>query len=495
MPHAVVNPSGTCERHGLIQVRLDFCLDKGDARYNDQRFRVDGAWLTERCFHHHFIYLDPYTLRDEQIEQAIALHLPNFYKAWVDERDKPQGGMRHGWDVATRKRPERFNKTQPELYATRKTECLSKLSILAASPFTTQVSKTGETFPATLIDVGDAVTDRSSYLDFVFFTVVSAVNPANASGAIDTVEIWLTSSNGVNVWAGTFSASGNVLTCRDSQNMGALVIGAKRTVSGLDIDIVTGDYIGACDKGPGSTSLLEADGSGGGGYWYGGGEYIDATDSRTFVLNSAGGMSLYGTGEGPTVYTVTPTIDMLLRAMDSEAVSLDMLLRATDSSDVSLDTLLRATDSKAVSLDVLLKTVESAGITLDSVLVDRLIEAINLDLLLRQSDSVTPTIDALLQDTDSVDVALDTILSQPTAEPPYYIEVRDASGNLLGVIKDILSGSLTQEDNLPETLSFAIPAGELRALLITRTNELYVRDAATDEVIAICTMVIDEAED
>jgi hypothetical protein len=152
-------------------------------------------------------------------------------------------------------------------------------------------------------------------------------------------------------------------------------------------------------------------------------------------------------------------------------------------------------DSKDVTLDTLLKAIDSKGVSLDAVLVDRLIQAINLDLLLRQSDSVTPTIDALLQETDSVDVALDIILSQPTAEPPYYVEIRDASGNLLGVIKDILSGSLTQEDNLPETLSFAIPAGELMASLITRTNLLYVRDAATDEVIAICTVQIDEAED
>ena len=338
MAYGVVNRSGCTERYGLVQVRLDLCLEAGEVRWNDLRFyQVDQTskaylrgyrgkldelglpvdleafaawesslpriWLPERCFHSHFIYLDPYTLRDEQITSAIGLHLPNFYAAWCAEWDKVAGGMRHGWDVATRVRPQRFNKTQPELYVARKAECLSKLPIL--SSFAAHVVGEGETFPSTDIDIGDEAINRSHYTDILTTTKVSAGNPANATGNIDTIEIWLNDyySDGKAVWSGTFSASGNTLTCRDSQNMGAIVRGSKKTITDLDISVNSGDYIGVKERSSATTVGLEVSIEGA-GYWSYTGECIDASDSQTFGWTASRAFSLYGTGETVSIVEV-----------------------------------------------------------------------------------------------------------------------------------------------------------------------------------------------
>ena len=60
------------------------------------------------------------------------------------------------------------------------------------------------------IDVGSAATDRADYAA-IQDTWVDKANPANDDGSISSVEIWLKDVAGVNVYAGMFSASGNVL--------------------------------------------------------------------------------------------------------------------------------------------------------------------------------------------------------------------------------------------------------------------------------------------
>ena len=52
-------------------------------------------------FHSHFAYFDP-DVTDEEIKAEMNYHLPNFYKAYQDEWDKVQGGMRHGFAVEKR---------------------------------------------------------------------------------------------------------------------------------------------------------------------------------------------------------------------------------------------------------------------------------------------------------------------------------------------------------------------------------------------------------
>jgi len=145
------------------------------------------------------------------------------------------------------------------------------------------------------IDIGAAAIDRASVTNLASYTLVGAENPANATGIIDTVEIWMAAvSSPNNVFVGTFSAVGNVLTCRDSESIGEIVVGSKQTFTGLSIDIVSADYIGAKNKTT-FNSDIERDNSGS-GYWYIAGEYIDPTDSATFTWGANRTMSLYGTG-------------------------------------------------------------------------------------------------------------------------------------------------------------------------------------------------------
>jgi hypothetical protein len=494
MPYAVVNPSGTCERHGLIQVRLDFCLEPGDARYDDPRFYViDEAskafkrgyegkdelglpvdaeaykawrdslprvWLAERTFHHHMVYLDPYTLRDEQIEQAIALHLPNFYKAWVDEWDKVAGGMRHGWDTATRKRPTRFDVKEPERYAERKALCLTRLPILAALSFATRVVGLGETFPSTDIDVGSAATDRASNT-MNDYTWILVNNPANDTGALDTIEVWA-NSNLAGFVAGTFDGSGTSYTPRDSESIGNVTSGSKQSFTGLDISIETGDLLGYFT----TTGYAEADYFGGAGCYYKSGNQF-AAGTQTYASIANYEISLYGTG-------------------DTEQAS---------HTSISIGALLRATDTESVSIDALLKTIESGSVDVDALLVDRTPSQLTVDALLKGVATTDLAIDSLLQDTDNASLSIDAILVDQSYSAPYYIEVRDSDGVLLGTIKDILTGSLEQETNMPDVLSLAIPLNEIRASLITRKNELWVRDSVTDTVLSICKVQIAEESD
>lgn len=146
------------------------------------------------------------------------------------------------------------------------------------------------------IDIGTAATDRGSSTSIYTYTVVAVENPANDTGTITACEIWLNTKVGTaDTWVGTFSAVGNVLTCRDSETLGDVPTGSMQSYSGLDIDVTTGDYFGCKDRNA-STCAIEMDTSGAGGVWYVSGEYIDADDSTTFSLLSTWQMSLYGTG-------------------------------------------------------------------------------------------------------------------------------------------------------------------------------------------------------
>ena len=336
--YAIVNKSGTTERNGVVQVRLDLCLGKGAYRYDDSRFYIVDTssaaylagftgdesdykayetwldslphkWAEHRVFHTHFIYLDPYDYSQSNIEAAMALHLPNFYQAWLEGWDMVRCGMRHGFDVATRIRPPRYDDFQREL------TCLSIVNAIALEPVTLKGDVVGKLFPSTDIDVGAAATDRASLFSIYTYTVVCVDNSANNTGTIDTVEIWLAHSaddddNG-GLWFGTFSDGGsNVLTCHDSESVGTCASGSKQSFTGLDINISTGEYIGADFRGSDTGVNIERDTTGGSGMWYYTSDVIDPDDSATFVLMAGYQISLYGTGDTDEVITA-PTITTL----------------------------------------------------------------------------------------------------------------------------------------------------------------------------------------
>lgn len=160
------------------------------------------------------------------------------------------------------------------------------------------------------ITIGAAAIDRSYESSYLHgFTYVNKGGAASGSGEITSNEIWLnTKSSATDIYVGTFSASGNVLTCRDSESIGDIATGSKQTQSGLTITVVTGDYWGCYDKGSDTPDAqLELDIEGFNDVWAYLGECIDPTDSQTFTLYADDAVSLYG--EGGTAVTEKTSSD------------------------------------------------------------------------------------------------------------------------------------------------------------------------------------------
>ena len=88
------------------------------------------------------------------------------------------------------------------------------------------------------IDVGVEAFDGTNHRTQ---TAVGKTNPANDSGTISYVETWLDQAGTVEV--ASFSASGDNMTTRDSENLGAVASGSKQTFSGLDMTIVSGGCV------------------------------------------------------------------------------------------------------------------------------------------------------------------------------------------------------------------------------------------------------------
>lgn len=141
------------------------------------------------------------------------------------------------------------------------------------------------------IDIGMPATDRAS--SFPSYTLVAQGNPANATGVIDTVEIWANANMTLCEVATFFVVSGNNLSTRDYEAIGSVTAGSKQTFTGLSIDVETGDYLGIYY----ATGSVEAISSGGTGLW-GSAAGVDLipTTNTLFTLYSAYELSLYGTG-------------------------------------------------------------------------------------------------------------------------------------------------------------------------------------------------------
>jgi len=410
MPFAKIEPSGCCERYGVVQVRLDMFLEEGNARWDDPRFYVTDwnspealagykglvdkedypldweaynawaddlpkIWLPERDFHTHMVYFDPYTLRDEDIEAAINRHLPNFYKAWIDEWDKVQGGMRHGWDIAFRKpRPIRYNKTQPELYSQRRLDCLAKVEILKASNFAARSTGIGEIFPSTDITAGAAAINRGSTGN-ANYTLLSLDVPATGTGTIDTIEVWAASTL-YNLEVATFIDEGsNNYSTRDNETIGTVTSGAKRTFTGLDMDVETDDLLG----GYYSSGTIERDTSGYAGIRYDATDQIPCTSNNFPDYLADDAMSLYGTGEtaGGIDYPISTTCGLTASATIDRDVAWDrgMAPGLTISAAIAIargwlvSTITNLTASVAVSRFMTYTRATTAGLTASATVV------------------------------------------------------------------------------------------------------------------------------
>lgn len=138
------------------------------------------------------------------------------------------------------------------------------------------------------IDIGPDAKGRDS-TQIAGYTFVMLDNPANASGKIDKVELWFnTNAGGVKV--GTFSRRiTSNFTCRDFATIGNVTAGSKQTFTGLDIDVVVGDFIGIFF----SSGTLEWDEAGyAGAYYKEGDQFETGEQAYSPLFNDAG--SVYG---------------------------------------------------------------------------------------------------------------------------------------------------------------------------------------------------------
>ncbi len=140
------------------------------------------------------------------------------------------------------------------------------------------------------LDVGSGAIDRPSY-ENPANTLIDLANPATLTGTLISVEIWA-HSNLTGLRVGTFYlVSGTTYKCRDSETIGAVTAGSKQTFS-VSINIEAGDFIGCYFD----TGQIDWSASGGSGYMYIAGEYIDPEDQAVYTLAANQAISLYGTG-------------------------------------------------------------------------------------------------------------------------------------------------------------------------------------------------------
>jgi len=311
------------DRHGNLDIDIAMYLDKKDYGYEVHYVDVpvfDGAkykgetdklgipvnqdeyqaWVSKlpkvkqlNPFHTHRLHFDPSLVTEDKIKASMDFHLPNFFEAWKSGKT-----IRSGWDTNTRTRPTRYEKLEtPQAFDVRQSLVLQRVSEFAVVSKSVTLTG-GRTFPATTIDVGSAATDRGTYLGATY-TAIDKANPANATGTLDTVEVWAYATiTGSKI--GTFSGSGTDYDDRDYASVGSIASGSKQTITGLSIDVTSGDFIGIYMP---ATCYIEAGTEAGAVAVYRkAGDYF-GTGVNTYALLNGYAISIYATGDTPASVT------------------------------------------------------------------------------------------------------------------------------------------------------------------------------------------------
>ena len=140
-----------------------------------------------------------------------------------------------------------------------------------------------------VITIGPGATDRTA-LGGASYTLIILNGAADGTGIITSFEVWF-NSEGLSVKIGTFYGSDTSYTNRDYETIGTVAAGSKQTFSGLECDVVTGDYAGIYW----SSGGLERDNTGGLGIYYKLGDQFGAGE-QTYELVGNFIYSIYGTG-------------------------------------------------------------------------------------------------------------------------------------------------------------------------------------------------------
>jgi len=341
---AIIEPSGCGIVKDVAKLRVDCFLNEDDPHFDKcyvyvpvippegYQGKVDkegnpknqadyDAWIESlphiwqnNPFHSHKIWLPDAGASDNYINEQIERTLNYFYQFHQQSWDTGVPFIENWKKVPKVKGSIRdvFVKGDPKDHVFNEQKVADVLSRVQEFQISGRVPPTDLNIGEKgTIDVGIIPFNGNSYANLLPTTYVGAVNPANADGTIDTVQIWMyLVSSPIDVWIGAFSADGapgasRTLTCRDSESIGDIPSGEQSPYTGLSIDIVTNDYFGTHCK-SGSLARLERNTAGGSGNWYYTGDYIDASDSQAFGWSDNYELSLYGTGTesggGGTLY-------------------------------------------------------------------------------------------------------------------------------------------------------------------------------------------------
>jgi len=126
-------------------------------------------------------------------------------------------------------------------------------------------------------------------------TYIVLGNPANASGFINTVKIQVNQSTTTLKIGIFYLVSGTTYKCRSAVNIGAVTGSGTHTITGLNLAVQTGDFIGAYWSN-GSITITE---SGVSGCRYAIADAVAVDDSRTYSLLATRDHAIYGESASP----------------------------------------------------------------------------------------------------------------------------------------------------------------------------------------------------
>jgi hypothetical protein len=146
------------------------------------------------------------------------------------------------------------------------------------------------------IDVGPEATDRAGTQNGGY-TCIQAANPADGTGTITSLEVWM-NSNGVIKVGMFYNTSGTNYKCRSAITTGTITSGSKQTLTqdGSSVDlamsVVTGDLLGVYVV----SGAIEYQSSGAGGDVWISGDHVILNDESTYTAADGDEFSCKGIG-------------------------------------------------------------------------------------------------------------------------------------------------------------------------------------------------------
>ena len=168
------------------------------------------------------------------------------------------------------------------------------------------------------IDIGSEAINRT-YENYSSATRVDQNNSANATGTLDTWQVYFASNATGVEFATFFVVSGNNLSTRDSETIGNVSGGSTQTFSGKSTDVQIGDYAGLYYN----DGYIDWDFAGTGMWYLNDFDFIPCTN-QAFNLFGTRTISLYATGTtgGPTNYPINSTVLIGVKPIATRALAM-----------------------------------------------------------------------------------------------------------------------------------------------------------------------------